>query len=169
MGISLVYGERPVAVVFWYDQFYTVPAKIVRSQNSGSDYLSRFGDNYPALVIVEKPETKKEARAIIEKMENESIPPHHQIERYQPIAGHSKEIFRHEIDIIEVVDKNTVMSDQLNNVLSSTGTKIEDNHYIPLASKYGNIILIFDDNLTLLGFLNAPLFSSDTETQSRDL
>jgi len=155
-GIFVVYQQRPVAVVFWETGFYTVRAVDFSDQDIELDILDGLGDDYPVYVYVPQPQTVEDKKLLIKTMEQDKLPPFQQIDRFQKIDGYYEEIFKHSIDIDEVIEYNQEMGQQLLGILEKNNSRINDNYYIKLVSTYRNIILVFDKNSRMLGYLMAP-------------
>ena len=156
-GIYTVYGQRPVAVVFWENKFFTVPAKELTGQFSGNIKLQEILAK-PALpfVYVQRPQTAEEHKELIDTVQQTRVPPHHQIDKFSPIDSHFDEIKKHSIDIKEILAHNSEMDQKLKKILMDTQTSLENNIYIVLESKYQNIILVFDQGGKQLGYIKAP-------------
>jgi len=155
-GIYTVHQQRPVAVAFWEDRFFTVPATAITRQGIDLDTLKRFGDKPPYYVYIKKPTTPQEWAPILKKIEQEEIGPHQQPELYQPLTNHFGDIYQHEVDIAQIMQTNASMAAEIQAVLEETNTTLENNHYIALESRYRNIVLIFDTRDKLIGFASAP-------------
>lgn len=155
-GIYTIHQQRPVVVTFWEDRFFTVPANAITSQNIDLATLEKFGDKPPYYTYIKRPVTPDEWAPILKKITEDDIGPHHQPELYQPLEGHFKEIYEREVDIKEIILANTDMRNEITAVLDKTNTELKDNHYVPLESRYRNIVLIFDRNNQLIGHASAP-------------
>jgi hypothetical protein len=156
-GITTVYNQRPVAAVFWEDGFYTVPASAFEKLGVDLAVLGKYGDEKPLYIFAEQPQTVEEKQELIESILTEHIPPYHQIKRFRPIESHYEDIFKHGVDINEIIKNNVAMRKEVDGVISLNNTSLNDNHYISLKSKYRNIILIFNQAGKLLGTASAPL------------
>ena len=56
-GIYTVHQQRPVAVAFLDDSFYTVPAQALADQGIDPQQLKKFGSRLPVYVYIDKPDT----------------------------------------------------------------------------------------------------------------
>jgi hypothetical protein len=155
-GIHTVYSQRPVAAVFWEDRFYTVPASALEDQGIELSILKRFDDSYPAYIYIRKPELIENWLPVLNKIEEQQIPPHHQVELYQPASSNMAEIYKHSLDIETIISINEDMKKQVEDVLESSQTRLSDNKYIGMKSKYRNIIIIFNKNDNLIGTVSTP-------------
>lgn len=155
-GIHTIYHQRPVAAVFWEDKFYTVPASAIENQNIHLDALKRFSDSSPAYIFAHRPETTEEWQPVLDKMEKSQIPPHHQIELFRPLAENFDKIYPYNLNIKEIIAENTEINNNIQDILNTSNTQLDENHYIGMESKYRNIILIYNANNKLIGSVSAP-------------
>ena len=155
-GIFTVYQQRPVAVVFWEDKFYTIPAQDFENQHYDLNLLSRYDDRKPALIYAEKPSTTDGLTQMLHAMMENHRPPFQQTDLYRPIGKHLDEIAKHQIDIHEVISKNELMKEALTELLKEKTTTIEENIYLQLESRYRNIILVLDQQGMVTGHIAAP-------------
>jgi len=151
--ISNIYNERPLAIAFFEDRFYTVPAKVLTSQDIK---LNNFGLQKPFFIYVKKPDSITGINEVLKRMQEEGYAPHQQIELYQPIKNNIHKIFKHSIDMTEIINKNKLMKEALYQLLSDTHTQLNKNYYLILESKYHNVILVYNQNKKFIGSINAP-------------
>ncbi len=159
-GIYTVYNQRPVAAVFWEDRFYTVPATALESQGISLDRLRQFSKTTPAYIFVERPATREGWDRVVDRAQNQNIPPHHQIELYRPLRDHLEEVYRYNLDIEDIIQNNPEMKTQIQAILDETGTQLADNRYIGLESRYRNIVLVFNND-HLIGSAAVPQEDTD--------
>lgn len=143
-GVNTIYNQRPVAVVFWEDSFYTVPALAFTNQNIQIDTLEKFGRNYPVFIYAEKPHETVKLIEIANITANEKIPPYQQVNLYKTLPPNFSAIQAQQVDIHEIIEQNSEMKADLMAILTKTKHHIDDYVYIPLFSKYQNIILLFN-------------------------
>lgn len=158
-GVHTIYSERPVAITFWDNEFYTIPASALDKQDIDVAQLSQFSDQSPALIYAKKPKTKDELKEMVNIIEKNKTPPTQQLMRYSSIHDHTQDIFQHSVDIAKFISDNKDMAKQLENLLKETKTRQEDNYYLTLKSKYQNIILVFNAKAEKIGYLKTPYFS----------
>ncbi|MGB4246650.1 MAG: hypothetical protein WBJ75_02930, partial [Pseudohongiellaceae bacterium] len=108
-GIMAVYQQRPVAVVFMDNSFYTVPALSITSQGISLDTLDEFGSERPVYVYVRRPVAGADLQRFEREVYASEIPPHEQVWLYQPLAENFATIRRSSIDIEEVMTANADM------------------------------------------------------------
>lgn len=151
-GLYTVYSQRPVALVFWHDAFYTVTADDYTVQGIEHPDFSHYSAYVPPLIYSRPLNTKQELErfnALTEK----KIPVYAHVSLYEKIDNYLDAIFKHEVDIDEVMSKNAVMKARLNEIVQGDFSAY---HYLALNAKYHNMILVLDDKGTLVGEVKAP-------------
>jgi len=138
-----IYGQRPVAIVFWGNSFYTVPATALSNQNFDADYFEPLGTNALPLIYAQKPKTVAGLKRVSKRSEIDRVPPHHQVDLYKPLQNHFFELTTLQVDIEEIIKINTKMKAALMSLLKKKNKKIKNYLYFPLQSRYGNMILVF--------------------------
>lgn len=160
-GVVTVYQQRPVATVFWDDRFYTVPAQALsRHYENSESYQQLLSQDGIPFLLAMKPENMDDYKMMMQLIKEENIPPHHQMERYHAFEPRFSEIKFLSLDIHEIINRNSAMKRELESVLESSRSAIDDNIYLQLESKYQNIVLIFDTSGNHLGFIKAPYKNS---------
>ncbi len=155
-GINTVYHQRPIAITFWESSFYTIPYKEVSQKYSGSEKLKSIINKPREFYIVPKPIIVKNIIGLNDEVLREKLPPYQLIHRYKPIKQYFDKIKRRSININEFISKNPNMKRSLTRISQESNLKITELFYIPLISKYQNIILVFKDNGDIAGFLKSP-------------
>jgi hypothetical protein len=156
-GIHTVYTQRPVAIVFWENSFFTVPDKALSRFYEGTPELQDLRNNPRQLIYAVKPPVEDtDARQAMQRRVEKQIPPHHQIEIYRPFSEHFDRATQFNLDIQEIESLNAEMKAQLDDVLHISGGTRDQYIYLPLKSRYRNIVLIFDREGQLIGQLQAP-------------
>ncbi len=163
-GIHTIYQQRPVAVVFWENEFLSVPASALSNQDISTEILKPFGNQNPVLIYAEKPTTVEGLKKMTEIVIIQQLPPHHQVNLYQPFAPHFNDIKSFQVSIDEIITHNKQMKNGLEEILATRQSKIDDYEYYPLKSKYRNIILIFTHNGKLVEHLVVPLRSTERKS-----
>ena len=152
-GAYQVYTQRPIALVFWHDAFYTVTDDDYSMQGIiESPEFSRFSTYVPPLIYSRPLRTQIELEQFRDLTEK-SIPIYAHVSLYEKVEDNLSSIFSHGIDIEEVISKNSVMKHQLEEIVQDN---IADYNYIALKAKYQNMILIFEEDGNLVGELKAP-------------
>lgn len=158
-GIYTTYNERPVAVVHWDGQFYTITSKPLALQGVSVESLSQYSDETPALIHAYHPrefEALMQMKRLVEEKELAQI---EQAQLYRPFRKNLDVIFKQQINIETVLSKNESMRKELDEFLKKHGGFTDSYVYMPLNARYHNAILIFSKQGHLLGALNAPYHS----------
>jgi len=153
-GCYQVYSQRPIALVFWYDAFYTVTGDDYSVQGIDNPDFSRFSAHVPAL-IYSRPLTTQIEMEQFRRLTEKEIPIYAHVSLYERIEDNLDSIFLRGVDIGEVISKNSSMRYQLEKIVRGN---INDYNYIALKAKYQNMILILDENGNLIGEVKAPYF-----------
>ena len=160
LGINTIYQQRPVAVIFWEDGFYSVPAIALKNQSFDVNNFKEDKSSNPAVIYAEKPKIVQGLKNMYGVILKDKIAPHHQVGLYRPFKKYFPDIKSFQVDINEIIDTNNEMKIKLEQILVDTNTKIEDYLYFSLYSKYYNIILLFSDDGKLQNYITVPLRES---------
>jgi len=98
-GVSVVYAERPIALVLAYDTLYSVAAKEFDSFEKDPAILDSFPGAYPKLVYVELPETDIAANIAFMRSQFIGDPLYIQTENYRAMPNsysQATDIYRRE-------------------------------------------------------------------------
>lgn len=155
-GINAVWGQRPIAVVFWENSFYTVAYEELEKHYRDSAEFEKLKEQPRQLIYGDKPASVAGIEEMLERVKNKQIPPHQQLELYRPLVPFFDVVVPHAVDIKKIVERNSDMQEDLVKILTSTNTQIGDNIYLTLQSRYRNIILVFDQQGNQLGYVAAP-------------
>ncbi len=151
-GGYTVYSQRPIAMVYWANTFYTVTSDDYREQGIDNPDFSQFSAHVPPLIYSRPVKTlieMEQSRQLTEK----KIPAYAHVSLYEKIEENLSSVFSGGIDIKEVISKNSTMKSQLENIVHGN---IDDYNYIALKAKYQNMVLILDENGNLVGEVKAP-------------
>jgi len=140
----IVFNKQKSNNKFWGDSFHTVPANALANQNFNLNDFKPANSKGPALIYAKKPSTITGLRDISHRTKIDNIPPHHQVNLYQPLQKYFSKILHLQANISEIVKTNSVMKASLMALLKEKKKNIKDYLYFPLLSKYGNIILVFN-------------------------
>ncbi len=155
-GVVTVYNQRPVAAVFWENGFYTVPANAVNDKGVTLEQLEKYGAEKPVYIFAMQPQSDEDREKMVDTILKDKIPPYQQADLLRPIEEHYADIYKHSVDIQQIITFNSDMKDQIEQILAETNTSLKDNHYIALISKYRNIILVYNQDNKIIGTANAP-------------
>lgn len=142
-GVMTIYEQRPVSVVFFENNFITVPASAFLKQGVPLAKLDKYGEKKPNFIYVDKPIDEKGLKLMYEKITKESIPPHEQTQLYKPLLDFYSIVSERQVDIKEIIIANSKMNNDLMALLQRNNKTITDYDYYSLRSKYKNIILLF--------------------------
>lgn len=153
-GGHLVYTQRPIALVFWHDAFYTVTGDDYSVQGIDNPDFSQFSTHVPPL-IYSRPLTTLIEMEQFRQLTEKSIPVYAHVSLYESIKDNLSSVFSRGVDIEEVISKNASMKFQLEKIVRGN---LADYNYIALKAKYQNMILILEENGNLVGEVKAPYF-----------
>ncbi len=147
-----VYTQRPIALVFWADAFYTVTQDDYLSQGINSPDFSQYSSYKPPLIYSRALKTQAEMESF-RQLTKRSIPIYAHVALYEKIEDNLNLVFLNQVDIKNVMSKNATMKSELENIIDGD---ITDYRYVALKAKYHNMILIMDENGRLVGEVKAP-------------
>lgn len=151
-GGNQVYSQRPIALVFWADAFYTVTEDDYLSQGIKSPDFSQYSPYVPPLIYSRALETEAEMERFKE-LTSRSIPIYAHVTLYEKIEDNLSNVFLNEVDIKNVMSKNATMKLEVEKIIDGD---ITDYRYVALKAKYHNMILIMEENGKLVGEVKAP-------------
>lgn len=147
-----VYTQRPIALVFWANAFYTVTQEDYSSQGINSPDFSQYSQYTPPLIYSRKLETQAEVE-VSKDLTGRLIPIYAQVALYENIEDNLSSVFSNGVDIKNVMAENATMKLELEKIIDGD---IRDYRYLALRAKYHNMILIMDENGRLVGEVKAP-------------
>ncbi|MBL4820927.1 MAG: hypothetical protein JKY98_08080 [Gammaproteobacteria bacterium] len=104
VGIWIVYQERPIALVFAYDTFYSVSAQEFEDYDKDPGVLNNFPGAYPKLVYTELPDNKIKADIAMMRSQFIGDPLFMQTENYKALPEAAGDVFRRESNVRERAD-----------------------------------------------------------------
>ena len=152
-GLSTVYSQRPLALTFWEDRFYSVSAEHFPANDIPISQLRQYGETFPVLIHVRPPRTGEEQRRFIEKTLGQNIPANLMPELYQPLAENFARIRVHSLPIEPIARQNPEVGEQLQAFLKKTQGRASDYFYLPLETGFQDMLMIFDHEGRLQGYL----------------
>jgi len=155
-GVHTVYQQKPVAVVYFEDSLVTVPRKELLDGNPSSPQLQEIINNPGGFYYIEKPTTPEGMKKLLDRVVTSKAPPHHQVDLYRDFENFFPLISKNSLDIEEIITQNPEMREQLAEKLGKDFENRDQYIYIPIKSKYRNIILIFTSSGTQKGYILAP-------------
>jgi len=156
-GVHTIYNQRPVAVVFWGHEFMTVPATAIEGQGIELEELDRFGKQKPPLIYAENPKDLEGKKALLQRINEKHVPPHHDLLLYKSFAKFFDEILPFQLNMDDILEHNAEVKAELDKILAKTGKQKNDYYYFPLKSKYHNIILLFNHDGQLANYIVVKL------------
>ena len=151
-GGYMVYSQRPIALVFWTDAFYTVTQDDYYDQGIEPPDFSKYSAHKPPLIFSRPVLTEMEL-VNFRKLTQEGIPVYAHVALYENIKDYLDDILINQVDISEVIRNNEEMKRQL---LEITQGKLGAYKYVALKAKYQNMILIMKENGDIVGEVKAP-------------
>lgn len=111
-GLWIVHRERPIALVFAYDTFFSLAAGDLEDHGKDPQTISNFPGRYPKLLYAELPENEISADIINLRSQFIGDPLHMQIERYRPVPEQGLDvIFRRQSAVR--ADFDALLGDEL--------------------------------------------------------
>jgi len=141
-GLSIVYGQRPLAISFWEGRFYPITIENLKTGDVKPEQMKELSHQHPAVVYSRKPETDEEMAgvAMLGYL-------------YFPIEEHIGELFEASLANLSVIDD--AFQTSKTHWLEKTGMNEKDLTFITFVGRYGNAILILDRKGELLGSIAA--------------
>ena len=150
-GVNAVYQQRPVAIVFWDDQFFTVPDQVLLQHYKDHPvYENLHNSTSIPIIYAKKPENMAEYRPMMQRIRERNIAPHHQLELYQEFKLNFDTVkpYSMNIDQQDITTKN-----QIEEFSRQNNSQSDDNLFFTLKSKYQNIVLAFNKEGDLIGHI----------------
>ncbi|PTN11926.1 hypothetical protein [Nitrosomonas aestuarii] len=155
-GVYTVYNERPVAIVHWDGEFFSMPSKNYQAQQISLDQLTQFSAEKPALIHAYRPLEIEKIHEVLTLSTEKQLAPFEQFQLYRPLKENWNEISAAQLSIDEIISHNADMKKELEVFLDEFGSQKNDYIYMPLNARYHNVILIFSKDGDVRGTLNAP-------------
>lgn len=99
VGLWIIYQERPIALVFAYDTFYSIGTQEFEMFEKDPAVLEGFPGSYPKLLYTELPESEISADIVNIRSQFIGEPLFMQTERYQSLPESVTDIFRRESNV----------------------------------------------------------------------
>ena len=141
-GIYAVHKQRPLAIAFWGNSFYSVDLETLQRSESDTEDLDKFG-RLPALVFVPVASSpQEEIQSILDEL-NKGISKFEQSAYYEPLQDHIDSVFEHSLK-----PESTELPDHIRSLLNASNGELA---IIPFNGRYENHNLIIDRNGKVLG------------------
>ncbi len=151
-GGHTVYTQRPIALVYWGNAFYTVTSDDYSAQGMDNPDFSRYSAHFPPL-IYSRPISTQEELVLSTELTKKLIPAYAHTSFYENIEDNLERIFDNEVNIEEVIANNEEMKVQLEKITHGDFAAYK---YITLKAKYQNMILIMKHNGEIVDEIKAP-------------
>ena len=151
-GGYMVYSQRPVALVFWTDAFYTVTNDDYAEQGIDNPDFSKFSSHQPPLIFSRPVLTQLELENF-KALSEQGIPVYAHTALYESIEENLKYVFSNQVNIDAVMTNNTDMKAQIETI---TNGDIDAYKYVALKAKYHHMVLIMNENGDIIGEVKAP-------------
>ena len=152
LGGYTVFNQRPIALVYWTDAFYTVTGDDYQVQGIKNPDFSQYSNDIPPLIYSRPTSTEAELEET-RKMTSQSIPAYAHVDLYESVEKNLEVIFRNEIDMTRLMLMNPTILKQIDEV---TKGELDLYRYISLRAKFHHMLLIMDKNGGLIGSVKAP-------------
>ncbi len=154
VGVSIVYKERPLAIVFSKNQFYTLNMNYYKAFEVDISSLEKISGPTPKQVYVEYPTDPTEI-AVLEALSFLGGPLYVRTEHYLNYQPHIPNILKEGLSYAEIKEQRS--QDDLNKL-----EKWKNKHpklfeivsFIPVEAKYQNGYIIMRENGELIDFIN---------------
>lgn len=160
-GIYTVYLQRPVAIVFWENQFITVPAIEISDTYFNTKTYIQIKQKPRQFYIAKKPTSISDINAMLDRLNKHQLGPYQQLELYQKLENSPINLQKFSLNIQKITQHNKGMLKQLNTILRDKALNSDELLYLPLESKYQNIVLIFNREQQYIAYIKAPLKKQD--------
>ena len=152
LGGYTVFNQRPIALVYWTDAFYTVTGDDYQVQGIKNPDFSQYSNDIPPLIYSRPTSTEAELEET-RKMTSQSIPAYAHVDLYESVEKNLEVIFRNEIDMTRLMLMNPTILKQIDKV---TKGELDLYRYISLRAKFHHMLLIMDENGGLIGSVKVP-------------
>lgn len=154
-GGHTVYAQRPIALVYWADAFYTVTSDDYSVQGIEDPDFSQYSQHTPPLIF-SRPIVTQDELKLSNELSEKLIPAYAHTSFYENIEDNLESVFDNEVNIEEVIANNDEMRRQLEKI---TAGDLAAYRYVTLKAKYQNMILIIKQDGEIVGEVKAPYHS----------
>ncbi len=167
-GIYAVHGQRPLAIVFSWDRFYSVDIKALRKQSLDERALETYGDT-PVLVYFEWPEEPEKKIELSLKTLSLEIANHEQVEFFRPLAPHLDEVFSRRVALAALLKEDGQLRSKLDRLATKHGLhQAEDLRYARFSGRYEEATLVITPGGEIIGSLPVALEPGTTTPASKN-
>ena len=151
-GGYTVYTQRPVALVYWAGNFYTVTSDDYAMQGISNPDFSNYSSHVPPLIYAKIAVNKLEVEKS-RQLSAQHIPAYAQVNLYEKIEDNLSDIFLNQVDISNIMINNPEMKQQLQAIVKDD---FDIYKYLGLKAKYQNMILVMDKSGKIVGEVKTP-------------
>jgi hypothetical protein len=149
-GVTLVWSQRPIAIIHYQDAFYSITSGQLKSQKTQARDLRRFGLEFPVLLHHEGPHVQSELNQLMHKSVA-GIQEFRQTQSFRPLGLHMDQVAEHKLDIETVAQSNPKTGKALDRLLKKGPQESLIFKYF--YGRYGTSILAFSSTGQLMGHL----------------
>jgi hypothetical protein len=132
-GIQMVHFQRPQAIVFWDDGFFSVDQVVLDDAGAKSEDLRQFGKRSPVIVAAREPRTDAE-REKFEQLHRKGLDGYMQPWMYEPLGNDLNKVFAQEIDVREAGSRDAAFKSGVEKFLAAQGTG--EFHFVRFYGRY---------------------------------
>lgn len=147
-GVWAVHNERPIAVVFTDDRFYTLPHRQLTKAGINLKELEKFGARLPVITYIDIPDDPQERYELFSESFNNQTPLFYYGSLYRHIDKRAiEQIAIKSIDMQEhlgLKGRTDEMRNKYNKFLSTTTNPPSDYLYLALYARHGRFIAVVD-------------------------
>jgi len=149
-GVYAVNSQRPVAVVFWHDSFYSVKAEDLASQQVDLDQLRKFSAAVPPIIYAREPVGEEEVMQTLTLGMNKGLGEWQQLHLYNPLQESLDRLAERALAIEEFSADKPWLKAALAGFLVDRNGVVDDYLFTRFSGSYNRAILIFDRQGNLL-------------------
>lgn len=140
-GIYTVHNTRPVVLAYWDGRIYPVSHSVLAIQDVKPSAIAELDDHHPPLVFVRGPQTREEARAIVDYGFSQNLSEPALAFLYEPFDQHVDTVFTASVE--KRAKPHPIWIDTRNRYLE-THIMAGDYAFIPMVGSAGDSLLIIN-------------------------
>lgn len=152
IGLWLVYGQKPLAVVYSKGEFNVLVAADYADQEASSANLNRFGSERPLWLYAREPETVEEGAGTFAYMMVSGLAEWQLDYLLEPLASNWETVASEAVPPAEFLAKFPEQEGELDRLAAQAGG-VENLRCFAVSARYGDALLVFDQDGRLLGAL----------------
>lgn len=155
IGCSIVYAQRPVAVVLAKDKFLPVSAELIQQQGASIAELRAIGGQTPSLVFSRPPADREEFAQMMLLALNDGIDVVAQIRTFEPLIDHLPQVAENQAHLPELESESPAFARELERFLKDRNARREDFVFVPFNGRFKKILFVIDEHGRLAGALRS--------------